>query len=199
MRQEGRGLHAPSPVMVTLTAGDKAYLGRIAEERIRRRGYSRSADVWRRGVVANPVEIGARGEVAVGEYLTRRLGWNCKPDLSPSEHGDGDVDISVRGVKIQVKTCARESGANLVRRADRVRGLRPLTSDLFVFAHVTADGVALRGWVTRDDVIQCPFGKARVPGADWSNLEIPSERLRPMSDLPVRIRNMVERTKGTKP
>lgn len=117
MRQEGRGLHAPSPVMVTLTAGDKAYLGRIAEERIRRRGYSRSADVWRRGVVANPVEIGARGEVAVGEYLTRRLGWNCKPDLSPSEHGDGDVDISVRGVKIQVKTCARESGANLAEAA----------------------------------------------------------------------------------
>ncbi len=195
MLQEGKGAVVPSPVKVGISGGELRHLARVAESRDQSRAYSTRTDVWGRGLTSDPTLKGLVGELATCKYLNRKLGTSLDVDETERPAGDGQCDVPVFGVRIQVKTRERP-GCLLVRR--QAEDGRALEIKWHVCVCCTWDGrtdaaggatVELAGWVSRFALpTDGRFTEARR--GEHMNLELPDEQLQPMNRLAQTLENV---------
>lgn len=183
MLREGTGLVAPAPVSIKLSRGDAAMLQRFAHERDNYRQYTQRRDRWGKGLIGGATFFGYCGEHALCVFLNRKLRTRLAVDTVPRRRGDGGLDVVVCGLGLQVKTSVT-SALNLIRRFDAAAGIRPLKSDVYVFArwHGESLTVDLLGWAPRRDVLAFSV-RQKSERAPHHNLVVPHDRLRPMAQL----------------
>lgn len=171
---------------IPITAGELAWVARVAAERDAARGYNRSADHWKRGLLwlgGNPTTIGLIGELAVCDYLNRKARCNLSLDTELRARGDGDVDLRVEGLRVQVKT--KVGGTrNLVRCFDPRRGELPLESDVYVFVRwcERRELAWINGCIGRKRMLEVGR-RARARQAEHWNIEISPDALAPIGAL----------------
>lgn len=188
MLREGLGLVAPTPVAVSITSGDFAYLESAATARDKFRGYATRTDSWGRGFVDRPTLVGLLGEHAWCAFLNKQLGTRLMVDLELRPRGDGGVDINALGLTIDVKT--RVSGERyLVRRINDRKEILPLDAEYYAFAKVVSNKeVLLLGWTDR---LSMTMSSKLLPSPTKSphwNLDIPETELEQPSALCLRAR-----------
>jgi hypothetical protein len=181
MQVEGKGLVAPAGIGVPLTPSDITRLQDIARRRDEFRGYRRSADQWKQGIIKNPTLAGLFGEEALCKWLNGRIGLHLAVNDKLLKKGDGGNDIDVAGMSLQVKTLIT-SKRPLIRRDHG--WIRPLDCDAFVFAKADYGSLVVRliGWIWASHVPDVGVF-AQSPIGDWWNIAVESIHLQPMSRL----------------
>jgi hypothetical protein len=193
---EGIGLRAPAPVVRRLTEGDLQVLWREMKKRSELRKYQHKPSTWSNalltgvhysgvGFVAQherPILVGFVGEWAVCQEINSRFPSLCSVDFAPRANGDGGCDLKPFGLTIQIKTAVSADAMNLVRIRDEYGRRKPITARVLCFCQWDESRCTyLRGWVFTRDVKHLPEVPARR-GKHW-NIEIPTERLSPISAL----------------
>lgn len=174
---EGDGLRAPAPIMENLDPETVGECRRWAERRAQARNYAGRSDGWGRGFNPNAALVGDLGEVAVRQYVNRRLRREViKLDRAVRNGGDRGIDFRCLGITFQVKT--RQNGKdNLVRRVDDDGNLCPLVAQIFIFCRLETDPaadvqrVALLGWLPVDRLEE-DGRREKSPRGDHHNLVV---------------------------
>lgn len=196
MMIEGRGESAPNPWRYDLTRHDLLLALQSASRISGFRRYQVSPSRWKRGLTGTidipgvasavrsdvaPRVVGNAGEIAAAVYL------DCNFDDSLLQDGDDGADLKKNKARIQVKTRKSSSShakqrLNLVRMKSRGRCTAP-TVPIVVFAEVDTDSwrVSLLGWTRSAHLHRYPLVPARQ--GDHLNVEVPDQRLEPMSSL----------------
>lgn len=190
--REGSGMVSPAPVTVELTPPELRWLKEVAVARERRRGYQLSYTTWKQGIISLPTFVGLVGEHALCLFLNRRLRLSLSVNADDMPGGDGDVDLLVHRVALQVKTrtCRRDV---LVRRCTDDGRLLPLNWHACVSATWERRPdeepltVFLDGWVRKSALLeQGHYALGRA--GPWRNLELADVQLESMNDLVASLR-----------
>lgn len=199
---EGRGLVAPSPYKLTLTDSEMRQLIYYARQRDTIRRYADRVDVWGRGMVGAfvipnvgaveesfaPTLAGLVGEYGVATFLNRRCGDVCRIDTDLRRFGDGGIDLSPRGLKIDVKTRLKDYGSHLVRSRRDDGSVVDWQCQVFAFCQWGKfKTVEMHGFAWARDVNLQPEVAARR--GVHKNKEVTPELLLPMSRLVDEIRS----------
>lgn len=185
MMIEGRGQAAPKPKQIAISDDEMRMLIRLAQERAAYRNYSSGRSQWKRGL--SDGTFTHRGITVagadfsclaglVGEYgYCRFLG--CELDTTLRPRGDGDIDLTYRGMTLQVKTRSRHRTNSLVRRVDYKKRLIAFRNDIFAFAEWLRDmRVLILGWMETTKAISTASFRRGYVGKHW-NIEIPDSCL----------------------
>lgn len=183
MLVEGRGLVAPAPVVIALDPGAIELIAQEARERIARRNYAGRSDLWGRGMISDAVFVGMVGERAFAKYATQR-GFPLAPDVAFRKRGDGGIDFTLEGLRVQMKTRRSTTKSNLIRRRDHRGRLRALSCQAYVFASYdrAAQTVALLGWINVRHIADASVVRMGV-GGQHENLSIDDRHLVPIARL----------------
>jgi hypothetical protein len=171
---EGAGWRAPKPIRIFLSLSEAEFLRLTAVRIAEARRYDREN-----------VRVGLLGEGALGKFVLRELKLpyvtQAQVHLDPTYHGDGGVDATIYGQRVQIKT-HRKGGRNAVTRFRRKKA-QPIRADLFVFCEHKSDVpclVNLNGWVYQRELLH--YGRIDVRDK-YSLLVIDSKILRPMCEM----------------
>lgn len=189
MMIEGRGLVAPSEVVIRLTPGEVQLAAECASERTGFQKYGESKDPWRRGIldgVRGPDFFGFIGEIAFAKWCNTYAGCSVSIDRELRRGGDGGRDFVVESYRFDVK--ARVTSAkNLIRR-DKYQRYK---CEAFVFCvagpseEIAARDVRMLGWIRHKDV---PLRARTEEGrGGHTNYRVLDRDLDPMAHLVERI------------
>lgn len=202
MISEGKGRHAPQPIVQPLDRHALWLCFNAAANISRGRGYANSTNEWKKGLTSGllvpnigwlpgdsaPRFIGNAGEAGVIRFLNDRLHAALSLDDRFLTDGDGGTDLELCGLTSQIKT--RQSNKSHAR--DRVSLVRYATNGgTVVFPATTtlvccelrlpAFDVALLGWIYTARAKELPQSPARR--GNHINIEIPDCELQPMASL----------------
>ena len=204
MFTEGIGKHPPSPIAVGLSRKELRLLREEAIEREAFRRYSRRKDSWGQGMIgtlsgditeiiggslpagATPVLIGLAGEWSTASHINNSLGTTLGVDVIKRKNGDGDTDLQVNGLKIQVKTKRYLTAPNLVRCKNQSGWSVPIHAAVFVFCqwNFTETGTLL-GCIGAEEMKA--LRQEQSPRGHW-NYVIGDDDLLPMGRLITELR-----------
>ncbi len=195
MLVEGKRHVAPSPLRIFIPAWRIIELREIAHERERRRGYSKSASVWRHGVIDNPTFIGLVGEEALARWLSKELGKEILVNVNDAPRGDGGYDLMVYGVRLQVKTGTGEPVLRLRRENEKGQILLfNWDACISVTYQKKKDPLIaiLNGYIDRRKLSSLSRFVPSMRGP-WTNTELANDYLDRMSKLIDQIQNYRDR------
>jgi hypothetical protein len=186
---EGKGMVPPKPVLVSIGGSELYFLQHVASERDKHRQYRSSSSIWRRGSTADPILMGLVGEYAVQEYL-RVNGIKANIVDDRLNDGDGGKDATIAGVSYQIKTSGKSYPTCLIRRINEAKRIVPHVCDRFIFCRWSYGDryCDLRGWCSRESVVELGRLNKGKRGGGWFNNEIDHIHFHSMSSLAMLIK-----------
>lgn len=178
---EGRGVVAPNPVQIELSATDVKWLAAAADKRARFRDYRSRRDSWGPGIIANPIFVGLTGEHGLCVFLNKHAGCHAAIDAALRPNGDGGCDVAALGLSFQVKTRLRGT-SNLIRRVTESKRIAAVDPNaVYVFARwlPRESVVYLLGWIWGRDAVAVAIQERSAVARHW-NLRLGDDRLESM-------------------
>lgn len=193
---EGEGLVAPKPVLVAIGGSELYSLQHAASQRDKHRQYRSSASLWRRGSTADPILMGMVGEYAFQEYL-RKNGIRASVVDDRLNDGDGGRDATIAGVSYQVKASGKSYPTCLIRRINEAKRIVPHVCERFVFCRWSYGDryCDLRGWCSRETVVEMSRLNKGKRGGGWFNNEINHIYFESMGSLAMLIKQELDNGK----
>lgn len=199
MNSEGRGIVPPASVKIALRHDEVAIIKRRSIEQARHRDYQGRRNTWGLGLVGDarsqntmdlgkgeyPIYLGLIGEHALCAFINGRLSRQVASiDMQNRRAGDNGVDLSVRGLSMQIKTRQRPEYPSMVKRVNEYGVILPLVSDVHVFCLYLREKprqLQLLGWEWTKNLVNRQVMPA-IRG-NWMNIEVHDSELNPMRRL----------------
>lgn len=126
----------------------------------------------------------------LSELAVSKLLRSADPDFSFRKYGDGGTDLTLHGLKIDVKCAMRDYGANVFKGVSK-GGRSTVTADLYIFCYLSKEVaefntacIEVVGFLTKDEVLALDLVPPRVKFTkDPVNYDIRHSNMTPVEEL----------------